>query len=206
MDVKSAVSLAKDNLPFSVTPQVIWAARSIAFNPFFWNAVGRFEFKSHFFTKLAGGNKYRACYVFAFVVFSLGLLRDYLFYQALETQPVSPWLSSGLVKVAGVVIALTGQVLALSSMWALGITGTYLGDYFGGGILMKEKVSGFPFNVCDNPMYFGSFLSFLGSALFKGKVVGVALSGLVWLIYRIGLLLEEPFTEKIYSEKNAKYE
>jgi phosphatidylethanolamine N-methyltransferase len=35
-------------------------------------------------------------------------------------------------------------------MWALGVTGTYLGDYF--GILMDEMVVGFPFNVTDAPM------------------------------------------------------
>lgn len=45
----------------------------------------------------------------------------------------------------------------------LGITGTYLGDYF--GILMKERVTGFPFNVTDDPMYNGGSLLFLGYAL-----------------------------------------
>ena len=41
--------------------------------------------------------------------------------------------------------------------------GTFLGDYF--GILMKEKVTGFPFNVLDNPMYVGSTLLFLAHSL-----------------------------------------
>ena len=150
MDVKQIISEVKENLPYAMTPEVKWAARSIAFNPFFWNFVGRIEFKSHFFTKLAGGSKYRACYVFASIVFTLGLLRDYLFYEALQTQPKSPWLSNDLVKYSGVVTAAVGHVLAVSSMWALGITGTYLGDYF--GILMDEKVNCFPFNVCENPM------------------------------------------------------
>jgi len=45
----------------------------------------------------------------------------------------------------------------------LGITGTYLGDYF--GILMKERITGFPFNVTDDPMYNGGTLLFLGYAL-----------------------------------------
>jgi methylene-fatty-acyl-phospholipid synthase len=38
-----------------------------------------------------------------------------------------------------------------------------LGDYC--DILMDEKVTGFPFNVVDNPMYNGSTMVFLGIAL-----------------------------------------
>jgi phosphatidylethanolamine N-methyltransferase len=48
-------------------------------------------------------------------------------------------------------------------MWALGVTGTYLGDYF--GILMSEMVTGFPFNVMSDPMYWGSSMCFVGVAL-----------------------------------------
>ena len=49
-------------------------------------------------------------------------------------------------------------------MWqALGVTGTYLGDYF--GILMDKMVTGFPFNILDNPMYIGSTMCFLAHSL-----------------------------------------
>lgn len=37
------------------------------------------------------------------------------------------------------------------------------GDYF--GILKDSRVTGFPFNICENPMYTGCTLSFLGTAL-----------------------------------------
>jgi len=37
------------------------------------------------------------------------------------------------------------------------------GDYF--GILMDHRVTSFPFNVTDAPMYYGSTMAFLGSAL-----------------------------------------
>ena len=73
-----------------------------------------------------------------------------------------------------------GSTLVVSSMWKLGVTGTYLGtrsgcgkiatkvknppgDYF--GILMKERVTSFPFNVTNNPMYDGSTMCFLSTAL-----------------------------------------
>ncbi|MBN3287205.1 PEMT methyltransferase, partial [Polyodon spathula] len=38
--------------------------------------------------------------------------------------------------------------------------GKVAGDHF--GILKKEKVTGFPFNVMDNPMYWGSTANYLG--------------------------------------------
>lgn len=63
----------------------------------------------------------------------------------------------------GAVLVVLGSVFVLSSMWALGITGTYLGDYF--GILMDARVTGFPFNVLENPMYIGSSMNFLGISL-----------------------------------------
>lgn len=84
---------------------------------------------------------------------------------------------------------LSGNVLVLSSMWALGVTGTYLGDYF--GILMEEKVEGFPFNVTGAPMYWGSALSFLGTALYKGRTAGVVLTLEVVVMYLIALQFEE---------------
>ena len=51
----------------------------------------------------------------------------------------------------------------ITSTWARGITGTFLGDYF--GILMDHRVEGFPFNVLRDPMYVGSTMSFAATAL-----------------------------------------
>ena len=39
----------------------------------------------------------------------------------------------------------------------------FVGDYF--GILMDRRVTEFPFNICEDPMYVGSTLSFLGTSL-----------------------------------------
>lgn len=74
-------------------------------------------------------------------------------------------------------------------MWALGVTGTYLGDYF--GILMDSKVTGFPFNVMDAPMYWGSTMSFLATALWYQKPAGILLTGLVAGVYQVALGYEE---------------
>ncbi len=82
-----------------------------------------------------------------------------------------------------------GNILVLSSTWALGITGTYLGDYF--GILMDAPVTGFPFNVTGAPMYYGSTMSFLGTALLYARPAGVLLTGEVLLVYWVALGFEE---------------
>jgi phosphatidylethanolamine N-methyltransferase len=101
-----------------------------------------------------------------------------------------------------VALFISGNVLVLTSMYALGITGTYLGDYF--GILMDDMVTGFPFSVCSAPMYYGSTLSFLGSALWFGKPAGVVLTGLVFLVYKVALTYEDTFTGGIYAERERK--
>lgn len=95
-----------------------------------------------------------------------------------------------------------GNVLVLSSTYRLGITGTFLGDYF--GILMDGIVTGFPFNVTDAPMYHGSTMSFLGAALVYGKPAGVLLSLWVLTIYTIALTYENPFTAEIYAKRDRE--
>ena len=129
---------------------------------------------------------YYGCYALAVTIFSIGIIRDHLYTVALDEQPVYPPLHQPEL---GVGLFLAGNVLVLSSMWALGVTGTYLGDYF--GILMDKKVEGFPFNVTGAPMYWGSTLSFLGTALYKGRTAGVILTVEVFVMYLIALQFEE---------------
>lgn len=109
--------------------------------------------------------------------------------------------STGLVAYA---LIIAGNVLVGSSMWALGITGTYLGDYF--GILMPAKVTSFPFNVTDAPMYYGSTMSFLGTSLLYAKPAGGLLTAEVFVAYLIALSFEDPFTAAIYARDAGKKE
>lgn len=87
-------------------------------------------------------------------------------------------------------------------MWALGVTGTYLGDYF--GILMDAPVTSFPFNVTDAPMYHGSTLSFLATAIWRGKPAGIVLTGLVAVAYAVARQYEDPFTGMIYAKRDEE--
>ncbi|KAJ2375052.1 Phosphatidyl-N-methylethanolamine N-methyltransferase [Coemansia sp. RSA 2611] len=134
----------------------------------------------------------------------MGILRDALYNQALNDQPSAPWLDNSLVRLVAALLFISGMTFVTTSTYALGITGTFLGDYF--GILMKERVTGFPFNVLDNPMYVGSTLSFLGTALWHAKPAGLLIAVYVWLVYWVALQFEGPFTAVIYenASKNVK--
>ncbi|KAI9228317.1 MAG: phosphatidylethanolamine N-methyltransferase [Piptocephalis tieghemiana] len=178
------------------------AALSICFNPLFWNIAARQEYRTHLLTRLAGGNAKWGCYALALTIFSLGILRDSLYHQALLDQPSHPEMDFVEVRVISGILFLVGNTLVLSSMWALGLTGTYLGDYF--GILMDAKVTGFPFNVSNNPMYHGSTLSFLATALWYASPAGLVLTALVHICYTFALRFEEPFTTMIYSNRDAQ--
>ncbi|CAF9910740.1 MAG: Phosphatidyl-N-methylethanolamine N-methyltransferase [Heterodermia speciosa] len=169
------------------------SATAIAFNPTFWKCeppfnitVARQEYHNKVLTRLFNGNSLRACYALAITIFSLGLFRDYLYKSALDAQPYHSTFHLPLLAYA---LLAAGNVLVLSSTWALGIVGTYLGDYF--GILMDEPVTSFPFNLTGAPMYYGSAMSFLGTALLYGKPAGVFLTGEVLVVYLIALTFEE---------------
>jgi methylene-fatty-acyl-phospholipid synthase len=136
------------------------------------------------------------------VIFSLGIFRDILYERALRDQPTHPLLLTPIATALSYLLLATGNVLVLSSMWALGVTGTYLGDYF--GILMDSMVTGFPFNVTDAPMYYGSTMSFLGTAILFGKPAGVLLTVEVLVVYLIALRFEDPFTAGIYAKRESE--
>ena len=171
-----------------------------AFAPIFWNSMARLEYRTRVLTRIWGcGDPNVACAILGISIFSLGLFRDYLYKCALEMQPVSLLgFEHRTVSVMGALLAVSGNVLVLSSMYKLGFRGTYLGDYF--GLLKSERVTSFPFSIMANPMYNGSTMTFLGAALWYHKVyAGLLLSFYVWLIYRLALWFEEPFTAKIYT-------
>ncbi|KAL1975632.1 hypothetical protein VTN31DRAFT_4024 [Thermomyces dupontii] len=174
------------------------AALSIAFNPIFWNIAARTEYNTRLLTKIFR-SPYTGCYALGITIFSLGILRDSLYHKALADQPYyapvhQPYLAYVLFAI--------GNVLVLSSMWALGFTGTYLGDYF--GILMDAPVTGFPFNISGAPMYWGSTMSFLAVALYYGKVAGLVLTAEVFVMYWLALRWEDPFTAEIYAKRDRE--
>ncbi len=104
------------------------------------------------------GSPYTGCYVLAATIFALGLARDYLcaaraglrrgaacsahrrrrrarprFDVACRDQPAWAALDTAAVQAAAAALFAVANVLVLSSMWVLGITGTYLGSCPAGG-------------------------------------------------------------------------
>ncbi|KAL6077096.1 Phosphatidyl-N-methylethanolamine N-methyltransferase [Balamuthia mandrillaris] len=174
-----------------------YAALLIVLAPTIWNLLARLEYHTRFITQLAGGYPTIGCYLLALWIFSFSGYRDMMAGKAMEEQPQLELLDSIAVKgVAGVLFAV-GMTFVLSSMYALGITGTYLGDYF--GILLDSKVTGFPFSVLNHPMYVGASLCFFASALWYASPAGLVLALLASIAYFAASKFEGPFTRRIYS-------
>ncbi|ODN95902.1 methylene-fatty-acyl-phospholipid synthase [Cryptococcus wingfieldii CBS 7118] len=182
--------------------KTLWAFVAMtAFNPIFWNTVARNEYRNKTITRLVG-SPLVGTYILALTIFSISAFRDHLFLNAVKDQPALAFLGHPVLQALALAFFLSGQTFVISSMWALGVTGTYLGDYF--GILMTHRVTSFPFNVLSDPMYVGSFLSHLGTALWFRSPVGIALGFWVWVVYAVALKFEGPFTDNIYAAQNKR--
>ncbi|XP_060794763.1 phosphatidylethanolamine N-methyltransferase isoform X2 [Neoarius graeffei] len=180
-------------------PSFCIAVISIMFNPFFWNVVARWEHRTRGLTRMFK-SPYVACYCLGAVILLLNVYRSHSITVAMKSQPKMELLDRVQVYYMGTALMLVGSLFVISSFLALGFTGTFLGDYF--GILMQQKVTSFPFNLMDNPMYWGSTVNYLGLALMNASLVGVLLSAVVALCYRVAIAYEGPFMEKIYQQKS----
>uniref|UniRef100_A0A8C6TPM5 Phosphatidylethanolamine N-methyltransferase n=1 Tax=Neogobius melanostomus TaxID=47308 RepID=A0A8C6TPM5_9GOBI len=156
------------------------AVAAIIFNPLFWNLVARWEHRTRRLTALFG-SPYVACYCLGFVILLLNVCRSHSMTVAMKAQPRWDVLERTEVYYMGVVLMVVGTVLVVSSFLALGFTGTFLGDYF--GILMDEKATGFPFNLIENPMYWGSTANYFGLALIEVETFHVCLVSMTTCCY-----------------------
>ncbi|XP_059126780.1 phosphatidylethanolamine N-methyltransferase isoform X1 [Peromyscus eremicus] len=182
-------------------PSFVAAVFTIVFSPLFWNVVARWEQRTRKLSR-AFGSPYLACYFLGGSILLLNVLRSHCFTQAMMSQPKMEGLDNHTTYFLGLALLGGGIVFVLSSFFALGFTGTFLGDYF--GILKEARVTTFPFNVLDNPMYWGSTANYLGWALMNASPTGLLLTVLVALVYVVALLYEEPFTAEIYQQKATR--
>ncbi|KAG6870744.1 hypothetical protein C0995_010989 [Termitomyces sp. Mi166 len=196
-DILSLVDFSKSSLTLSLI--------SIAFNPTAWNIVARNaskEYRNKTITRLFGGNSRAGVYFLTLMIFSFGILRDTLYQRALEDQPRKSLLPEPYSTLVPAALFIVGQTFVITSTWALGITGTFLGDYF--GILMDRRVEGFPFNVLHDPMYVGSTMCFFAGALWYERPAGLFISVYVYIVYVIALRYEGPFTDMIYAKREEE--
>lgn len=96
------------------------------------------------------------------MIFSFGILRDNLYvylvarimvsqffmaifffsyHRAILEQPKQAILPAEYATIVPAVLFILGQIFVVTSTWQLGITGTFLGDYF--GILKDNRVEGY---------------------------------------------------------------
>lgn len=137
--------------------------------PLIWNVLGRLEFYTGILSSIFVRPKIAAG-VLAVWIFCFSLYRDAVVFAALEAQPKLASMDTPGWHVLAGVCGVVGATLVLTSFFRLGFYGTYLGDYF--GILMDEKVEGFPFSVVEHPMYDGSTMLFLAKAILYVEAVG----------------------------------
>ena len=101
-------------------------------------------------------------------------------------------------RILGAIFMATGMTFVYFSHKKLGFYGTYMGDHF--GIYLDGRITSFPFNVVENPMYIGSFLNMLGFGLMMGSVVVVFMSFWALMVYYSFISFhEEKFTANIYK-------
>lgn len=189
-----------DALPEILGWKTLLACVAVMLNPLFWNVVSRFEYRTHFLTKTLGGPK-RGVALLAVCIVSLNCVRTTTFHNAVNEHPICSPMQNEVINALGYLIVAAGATLVISSSYRLGFFCSFMGDYF--GILLDSKVTGFPFNVVDDPMYVGSAMIYLGFALQHASVVGLLLTACIGASYAIAAMFEGPFTSKIYSD-NAK--
>ncbi|KCV67844.1 hypothetical protein H696_05575 [Fonticula alba] len=196
-----AVTLETPHVDF-LDPVALKAALVVAMIPFLWNVIARSEHRTRWMTRLCGGHARLGCYLLALAIFTASSYRTTFIQEAISAGARWAVLDTPLVRMVAAVMFVFANVLVLATYARLGITGTYLGDYF--GILMSHRVEGFPFTITDNPMYWGSVLNYLSLALWNASPVGILLSVVVYVVYYVAIQFENPFTAMIYNEAAAK--
>uniref|UniRef100_H3CPN0 Phosphatidylethanolamine N-methyltransferase n=2 Tax=Tetraodon nigroviridis TaxID=99883 RepID=H3CPN0_TETNG len=179
------------------------AVMAIIFNPLFWNLQScgwkknKRKYSRCFGSDQSSNKSFSDCSKLWVIV---DVLTKHCMTIAMKAQPRWELMNRAEVFYAGTALIVAGTVLVVSSFLALGFTGTFLGDYF--GILLDEKVTVFPFNVMENPMYWGSTANYLGLALIGASPVGLILTATVAAVYKVAIQFEGPFTAQIYRERS----
>lgn len=171
--------------------------------PVTWNLVARFEFHTKYLSNLVGDNRLAAD-IFAHILIEMGIFRNYFYSRTIRHQShmIEDPDTQLLLFVIGWIIAGIGFIFVASSSYRLGIHGIYYSDYF--GLLLKERITAFPYNILEDPMYVGSVLIFFGMAMRYSSPSGILMTFIAWIMYKFASYLENPMTELIYSDKNKK--
>ena len=185
-------------LPSLFELKTLLACIMVMLNPLFWNIVSRVEYYTHVVSKTAGGPK-RGVILLALGILTFNYIRTGLFHKVIENSTTCAPMENPIFDFIGYILIAVGAIFVISSSWKLGFFCSFMGDYF--GILLDERVTGFPFNILEDPMYVGSGMVYLGFSFLHASIIGLILTGCIGLSYAIALLFEQPFTAKIYAAR-----
>lgn len=181
------------------SPTILLACCGVMVNPLLWNMAARLEYNTHAISRLCGGPRRGVVLLMVFIM-SNTFVRTSVFHYMTDINSKWDVLENSFgAAVAGYLVICVGGLLVLSSAWRLGFFCTFLGDYF--GILLDARVTGFPFNVVDDPMYWGSFFIYLGGSIQHASAVALLLASCIGLSYVIAVRFEGPFTSMIYAKR-----
>ena len=179
--------------------KVLLVCLAVMLNPLVWNLAARLEYTTHAISRIFGGPR-RGIIAVALAILGMNYLRTSLFHSVMEELSTWDLLKGDVATAVGYIFVVLGAVLVLTCTWQLGFFCTFLGDYF--GILLDSKVTEFPFNIVEDPMYWGSFMIHMGTSLQHASFVGFLLTGCIGLSYIIAMQFEGPFTAMIYAKRD----
>jgi phosphatidylethanolamine/phosphatidyl-N-methylethanolamine N-methyltransferase len=168
------------------------------FAPIYWNGVSRLEYRTLMLTKVFGGSRTAALYVFAASILALSGYREQCFFRVAVNGGRAKLLEAVPgIEVMATCLVVFGTVLSMSGFVQLGVKGTYMGEAF--GFFCPCLITSLPFNAFQDPMYLGSSLMHLGWALQAKSLSGLYVAAVVWLTYWIAArVFEGPFTTQLY--------
>ncbi|EDQ88041.1 uncharacterized protein MONBRDRAFT_33076 [Monosiga brevicollis MX1] len=180
----------------TIMAPILWNLLPQIFGPALINWIGRRQAMLVF-----------SLYVFLFTcfrswAFQMGIADDKTSFDVLLPFFPNATVFHNIFFAVGAATVLVGTVLTSASFIRLGIFGTYMGEFF--GVMLSEKITTFPFDVVDNPMYFGSSLMHIGLAIMEQSPVGVVLGAVVFWWYYMAALYEEPLMVEMYKKDLGK--
>ena len=188
---------------FEEIPNLIYiCAILILLAPTVWNGLARVEYSTKILTKIFGSNV-RGCYFLAGIITFFSRTRDIIFFLTVLQNKDQYYTSYYFNYLMGTLLFTIGVILVITSTKKLGFLCTHMGDHF--VIFLDEKVTTFPFNILNNPMYIGGAMSMFGTSIFFNSITGVGLATFAFIIYNLySKLYEEQFTKKIYEGRSIK--
>jgi methylene-fatty-acyl-phospholipid synthase len=167
-----------------------------------WGILPHLQHKHKLISSLFSGNKEISADFLAFILIHIGTFRNYAFFEALLSNKRFDYGEYNIIStIFGVIFLCIGSLFWLTSLWKLGLRGSYFGDHF--GFILKKKIESFPFNILENPQYNGSKLFLLGQSIIMRSLIGVILTLFISFLYSfVFFVFEKKNMNTIYSSSN----